>query len=593
MGVIIKYLVEFPDANLKVSNDITKGDFTLDATISIPMKRGMDGCSFQVDLIDLPQAKAKTLSILPSVPGGGSDTKSVLNDLGKHVTVSLGYFDGAFEKVMEGIIDSATAEVKGSTLVTTVKGLETATHALKLTRQSSTLDPGSTVGAAIQKLMNDASASLKDKGVTLAPGAGSDLSKPIGNTSVRKKFLINALNDLATAAKAEMVVGDKTVRIGKVIADNSYGPEKFVPGINLGSFAPFKKVIPDQTDPTANVLLDPTTAEGFNFAITGDPKVRPAQKVSVDASIFAADGEYRIKEVTHKFSMSGGYTCEGVVTKVIKDDNAKRRDDNGKKASADTIVDGLGQIASAHRKQSPSIEIGQIKAYTAGANGSASDPKAPKANNSDVYYGQVFDETETQPSFRVAVQNDANQVAKDKPMVSPFAWHKCGLVAPVYPGMKAVLSHNLALEDDSLVTGFIWSNQPAFDPPPNKKGDWWLSLPVFASDDDPPIPPPGDTKITNDLIAKSGLRVIEVGGLKITVGKLQALGTRPTEGAADEFLIEHKKAKIHIASDGSMEIMADAVGGKGKITIAKEGDISMTATGGVTLKVGKSAVDIS
>jgi hypothetical protein len=271
---------------------------------------------------------------------------------------------------------------------------------------------------------------------------------------------------------------------------------------------------------------------------------------------------------------------------------AQRRERYAQQPSADSIVEGLNSIATASRKQRPSIEIGQVKVYSSG-DGSSSGADAPKKSTAHVYYGQVFERTETQPSVHTDVQNNDNQLAKDKPIVSAFAWHKCGLAVPIYQGMKAVLGHNLGLEDDALVTGFIWSDTPAFDPMPNKKGDWWLSLPVFTSDSDPPSPPPDDTKIANDLVAKSGLRVIEVAGLKITVGKLQTLGTRPTEGAADEFLIEHKKAKISIAADGSMEIVADADGGKGKISIASGGDISMTATGGVTMKVGASAVEIS
>jgi hypothetical protein len=91
--------------------------------------------------------------------------------------------------------------------------------------------------------------------------------------------------------------------------------------------------------------------------------------------------------------------------------------------------------------------------------------------------------------------------------------------------------------------------------------------------------------------------VIELKGLKITIGtaKLGNVGVRPTEGADDEFLIEHKKARVHIAADGSIEILADSEGGKGKITIASTGDIEMTASAndGVKLKVTQSGIEIS
>ena len=591
MGVIIKYLIDFQDAGLKVSNDLTLGDFTLDASIDIEMTRGVPGSSFNIQLFDLPKSKASSLDALVGAITGREDNDTGLSDAGKKISIKLGYFDGSFETVLDGIVDSVRALVQDDKLVTIVKGLETATHALHQTPFTNTFDPPIAVDAAILKLMSDAK--ITGGEVTSPPLLDSNLSVDLGNRTVRGEHIIDALSDLARYVGAEVLVSDKKVRVGKPITDDTYSPEKFVPGINLGTFEPFKKNIPDENTQTVLNPLPSTTAEGFTFVITGDPKLRPGNKVNVALDTFKGDAEYRIHSLTHNFNTNGGYTCKGRAVKVKTDGNAQRRERYANQPSTDSIVEGLNQIATASRKQRPSIEIGQVKANTAGAGDASGDTKAPKRNTSHVYYGQVFERTESQPSIHAEVQNNDNQLAKDKPIVSAFAWHKCGLAVPVYPGMKAVLGHNLGLEDDALVTGFIWSDHPAFDPLPNKKGDWWLSLPVFTSDDDPPIPPPDDTKITNDLTAKSGLRVIEVGGLKITVGKLQTLGTRPTEGADAEFLIEHKKAKISIAADGSIEIVADADGGKGKINIASSGDISMTATGGVTMKIGASAVDIS
>jgi hypothetical protein len=597
MSVIIKYLVEFPDVSLKVSNDIILGDYTLDASITIPMKRGTDGCSFQIDLFDLPPVKQNPSLPLPTLPlGGGGQQKSALNDLGKKVAVSLGYFGGPFGKVLDGIIDSTTLSVQGESLVTTIKGLETAIHALKETPFASTFPSGASVQDAIGQLLKNTT--IKGGEVTLepvftfaSPALGSD--RKFENKTIRGAHLSNGLDNLVTYLNAEMVVGDKKIRIGNPVKnDNDYSPDKFVPGVSLAKFGPYEQKIPDGTDKAQEKPPDGTTANGFSFTVIGDPKLRPAQKVSVELDNFPADGEYRIQEVTHRLSTSSGYVCEGTAMKVVSDDNAKRRQDRVKKPSADSIVDGLGLVASAHRRQNPSVEVGTIKAYTEGSAGS-SDPGAPARHSASVYYGQVYDQKETQPSIHVPVENLSAQVAASQPVVSPFAWHKCGLVVPIYPGMKTVLSHNLALEDDSLISGFLWSTDPAFDPPPNKKGDWWLCLPVFNSAGDPPSPPPDDTKAANDLTAQSGLRVIELSGLRITIGKLQGLGTRPTEGSADEFLIEHKKAKVHIASDGSIDIVADADGGKGKFSIASGGDITMSATGGVTLKISDSAVEIS
>jgi hypothetical protein len=144
---------------------------------------------------------------------------------------------------------------------------------------------------------------------------------------------------------------------------------------------------------------------------------------------------------------------------------------------------------------------------------------------------------------------------------------------PVYAGMKALLAHNLALQDDALVTGFIWSETPAIEPPTNKEGDWWLCLPI---DFDTSKAPSDSTKATNDLIANNGKRVIEVKGLKITIGaeKLANVGTRPSEGQDDEFLIEHKSGTtLKIAADGSLSIEAKSVSIKGDVTIDGNVDI--------------------
>jgi hypothetical protein len=189
------------------------------------------------------------------------------------------------------------------------------------------------------------------------------------------------------------------------------------------------------------------------------------------------------------------------------------------------------------------------------------------------------------------VESKEEQLANDKPVVSPFAWHKCGLVVPVYPGMKAVLAHNQGLDNDALVTGFVWSETPAIDPPESHAGDWWLCLP---SGYDGSAPPDGSTKAANDLTASSGHRIIEVKGLKIVVGasKQRPVGERPTPGNDDEIVIEHKTARISVASSGAIEIVADAQAGKGKVTIAPGGDIELTS-GSTTLKVGASGVEIS
>jgi hypothetical protein len=264
--------------------------------------------------------------------------------------------------------------------------------------------------------------------------------------------------------------------------------------------------------------------------------------------------------------MTGGYRCTGKAVKTSTDDNCRRQQDALGWDNPDGFVQGLSQRAKDERRRNPAIEVGTVKQYNPGDAGGA-------PHRSTLYFGQRFASTETQPSVRAQVEKNDNQLLRNKPVVSPFAWHKCGLVVPVYPGMKALLSHNLSLPNDALVTGFLWSEKPALEPPKSKEGDWWLCLPI---DFDPSSPPSDGTKAVNDLIANNGKRVIEVKGLKITVGKdsLGGVGARPVEGNDDEFVIEHGSGtKLMIGSDGSVSIKASKVSIKGDVTI--EGNVEI------------------
>ena len=64
----------------------------------------------------------------------------------------------------------------------------------------------------------------------------------------------------------------------------------------------------------------------------------------------------------------------------------------------------------------------------------------------------------------------------DKPIASPFAFDKCGLVVPVYQKMRALLVHGWNEPNDAVVDGFLWTSD--MTPPPNQAGDWWLCLPT-------------------------------------------------------------------------------------------------------------------
>ncbi len=199
-------------------------------------------------------------------------------------------------------------------------------------------------------------------------------------------------------------------------------------------------------------------------------------------------------------------------------------------------------------------------------------------------YGQTPGADAVAPSVETNV-DQATQLHR-KPISSPFAWHKCGLIIPVYEGMRALLAHNRGLVNDAIVTGFLWSEQPSYKRPKNEQGDYWLCLPTEL--DSSTKQPTG--KGVNDLTDKNGLRVIQAKGLKIFVGKdkLPDVGERPAVPDAQTIVIEHESgAKITIGSDGGVKI--EAAGGK-EITLTNR---DATGGGGVTLKLSSSGVEVS
>jgi len=293
--------------------------------------------------------------------------------------------------------------------------------------------------------------------------------------------------------------------------------------------------------------------------ITGDPKLRPGHPIVVDVDATGyGNTPFRVHTLVHSSTLEGGYVCEGVALKECESDACRRQQDAIGQPSAQVVADAISRRLRADASSRPPLETGAVKEYQAGSNGQT-------PHRATLFYGQQFLRTETQPSINAEVQQDDEKVFRTKPMVSPFAWRKCGLVVPVYKGMKAILGHNQNLKDDALVTGFIWSQTPAYPPPASNAGDWWLCLPI---DFDPANPPGDSTKAANDLTANNGHRTIEAKGLRIVVGasKLGNIGVRPTEAADDELLIEHAQAQIRIGSDGTIEMKASSGGPTFKIT---------------------------
>ena len=171
----------------------------------------------------------------------------------------------------------------------------------------------------------------------------------------------------------------------------------------------------------------------------------------------------------------------------------------------------------------------------------------------------------------------------DKPIASAFAFANCGLVVPVYPGMRSVLLHGWNEPEDAVIGGFVWTTD--MTPPKNQAGDWWLCLPTQLDGNGNPT-----GKGVDDLIDAAGHRVIQVKGLKITIGPglLGAVGTRPTSGPDGTLTIQSDDNKTVVTvMSGQVEV----TDGTAKLTVGG-GNVVMS-DGTRTLTVGSGKVSIS
>src|SRR5579863_15590 len=561
-GVFIKYVIEFTIApggagavagaiagaaalatgagattKLTVSNDVLAADFCIDADISVKMHRWAAGSNFEIKLYDLPEPKVSALQQTPQ--------KS------RRLKISLGYFDTSVQVVLDGVYEEVNAEPLGDKLVTTIKGREAAFFACATTSYTGTLKGKSSYKVAIDDLLSQAP--LPKDLISTKPQVNDNLPGELLDTFTFPGKVLFDIDKLAKCANAEFLIADGKVFFGKPVLNDLVNPAQLEYAVNLAKFDRITSMlIGGNGDPRDSNPEIPVN--GFKFTVIGDPKMRPGQKVVVNQIEDYKSSEFRIRHVEHSFSSSAGYACMGVATEQLVNGETAR--------SIDAVIDpspasALTRFTDRIRSQpaeNPVIEVTAVKS-------------AVDNYQASLYYGQQAPGNETQASINVAINQQNDHVYQDKPIASPFAWRKCGLVTPVYQGMKAVVVHNRAQPSDAIVTGYIWLQQPDAPPPPNQSGDWWLCLPI---DFDATQPPSDSTKAVNDITANNGRRVIELKGLKITVGaaKLAPVGTRPSEGPDDDFLIEHASGtSVHIDSSGALTIDAS------KTSMTIKGDV--------------------
>ncbi|UPJ53436.1 hypothetical protein IVB30_20230 [Bradyrhizobium sp. 200] len=536
-----------------VSNDPLSGSFILDADIKLAMKSGASASSFDIELINLP-ADTAALIRQKHQDGIGKKPRQPL-----HVEIHLGYFDdpsttGGSDPVMVGAVMAIENKVGNDGLLRTrLRGQELGGYALRTTPFSKDL------ASATTSDFLDAIAS--SAGVTLAEG--SRLSGPMPNVTVKSNSALEALRQLAEKAQVPLVIRDQKILIGPAVGRSQDAGPDLTPDDNIVALddrlSNEESFDPDQ--PPSDQLKSETRAS-LQLSVLGDPRLRVGQQVAVKNVERAPSGPLRIQELVHHFSTKSGYTCD--VEVVAATTGGSARGTRGVTA----LVDRWRDVTEGIIEQRPAIDVGQIRSYASG------DQQKHLAT---LDYATAPPSDAVAPSVAVAIKEGATQL-RDKPVASPFAWHKCGLMVPVYPGMRAVLAHNRGLVNDAIVNGFVWAENPLHDRPKNHPGDYWLCLPTQLGPGDQPV-----GKGVNDLTDKGGYRVIQAKGLRILVSAdgLPSVGERPDPPADTNLVIEHESGTvISIDTSGAISIST------------KNKDLSFS-NGAVTMKLSGASVEVT
>jgi hypothetical protein len=537
---------------LKVSNDPFSGSVILDADITLTMKAGDSADTFQMTLINLP---GNTADLIKKKQKEGLD-QSPPQPL--QMKIHLGYFDEpstttGSKPVMVGAITSIKNTVGDDGLLRTqISGQETGGYKLR------TYCPEE--GKPSQATAEDFVRAIAQKaGVEI--DLGPELKVQLKDFTVKSENALAAIRQIAQMAQAPLVVRDNKIFIGASVGSEE-APVKFTQDDNIVRLDQIQEneEVPEPCEKRDKGQLKSKARTSVELTVLGHPGLRVGQTATVKAPD-VPEGKLRINYLIHHFSTKSGYTCDIVL--VVADPGKLAKSSTG----AHGVVDRFRDVAEGVISQRPAVDVGQVTKY---------EPGNQQKHVATLNYDQSPDTSSVAPSVDTPVGETVQ--LNSKPLASSFAWHKCGLMVPVYPGMRALLAHNRGLVNDAVVAGFLWAENPTAERPQNEEGDYWLCLPTELGSDNQPT-----GKGVNDLIDKSGLRVIQAKGLQILVGadKLPDVGQRPQPPAEKTIVIEHQSGtKITIADDGAVRIETSSK------------DIALT-NGSVTLKLSSSGVEVS
>ncbi|MFE2323351.1 hypothetical protein ACFXD5_05395 [Streptomyces sp. NPDC059385] len=515
---------------LNVSNDVFGGSLVLDADITVTMAEGAVASTFEAVLVNLPAETVRTL-------------RAALARRPLSATVRLGYFDDRSvgrHPVMAGrVVKLASWVAEDGLSRVRLTGQDAGGYALRMTSASAHR-------AEATDALDFAERVVEAAGLTVAKG--SALPTELTDHTVRNPTALDALRRLADTAHAPVVIRDRRVLIGPAVGADDPAPIIFDPEVNLVSYGDTQG---EETLVVAPGEERPPSRNSVNATVLGHPDLRVGQVVTLRGLDDAPAGPLRVNRLVHRFGVRTGYVCEVQLVAAAAGEFVEAVD--GVRAFTDRLDAGAERALLAR----PSVDVGEVSGYRAAG------------HQVSLRYGQSPPPSMSLPSVTGPVGDD---VLLDKPVAAPFAFGPCGLMTPVYPGMRALLAHNRNLVNDAAVVGWLWPRTPGARAPAPEPGDYWLALPTGTGSDGQPTGPG-----VNDLTDAKGGRVIQARGLHILVGtpKLPQVGTRPTPPDDDSVTIEHHTGTtIEIDPEGAVTVRTKGSGIKltnGTVTLSLDG----------------------
>ncbi|MGX2998574.1 hypothetical protein JNUCC64_30645 [Streptomyces sp. JNUCC 64] len=539
---------------LRLSNDVLDGTYVLDADITVTMSDGAAADAYEAVFTDLPRPVAE---LLREQAAAGT----LVARLGLGYADEPTTLDGGRPVVVGPVTAVETVQETDGTTRTLVRGQETAGYALR-TEPVARAREGDVPRLTVVREL------LAGTGVALAPG--SAIAGVVANPAVRAPSRLAALHRIAEEADTALVVRDGAVHLGPAVGARE-APVVFDPERNIARLGDGRA----EEDPGAAGTGPGPVRTGIDLVVLGHPGLRVGQTARLTGLDGLPGGPLRLTRVEHRFGVSGGYTCAVRLSAVARGRRVRAV------TGVEAVVDGFRDVVDRRHLERPSVAVGEARSGAAG-------------HRASLYYGQP--PGPGQPSSSAPV--DTSVTLYGQSLASPFAFHRCGLVVPVYPGMRALLAHNGGRVDDAVVAGWLWADpaDPAGStgpagpaatgttgapgsagppsaadgnggpsprpgsaagrtrhlPPPAEPGDHWLALPTAIGADGLPT-----GAGVHDLTDAAGHRVVHAAGLRILVGgdALDPVGTRPEPPPPDTVTIEHHSGtRIEIGADGALTI---------------------------------------